>query len=34
LAVSERAAEVNLDASGRKPRLRRSSTTGFLQRPT
>src|SRR5436309_1287484 len=30
LAVSERAAEVNLHASGRKPRLRRSSTTGFV----
>ena len=34
LAVSERAAEANLHARGRKPRLRRSSTTGFLQRPT
>src|SRR5437867_8883196 len=30
LAVSERAAEANLHASGRKPRLRRSSTTGFV----
>ena len=30
LAVSERAAEANLHASGRKPRLSRSSTTGFV----
>src|SRR5439155_22390377 len=30
LAVSERAAEVNLHACERKPRLRRFSTTGFV----
>ena len=30
LAVSERAAEANLHASGRKQRLRRSSTTGVV----
>jgi len=30
LEVSELAAEANLHASGRKPRLRRSSTTGFV----